>query len=551
MSSASLAGPARHRLMSLVYGSPLYRLKLWGRTPRDIARRAAERWPGDATRGAALLAGTYRFAGETVRSATPPWEAGTAAEHNAIAATSPAWRAELHGFAWLADLAALEDRAAWAAARALVKSWLDQGETWDALSWRADVIGERLTHWLVYFDLLAGDGAQAALRAALLRSIARQVRHLQGRTLRHVRGAARLAALKGLILAQLALDAGERPIERALRRLEREVAAQLLADGGHVERSPAVHVQVLRDLVTIRAALRSAEIEVPGALQQAIDRAAPMLRFFRHGDGGLALFNDTLEGEAARHELVLARSEAKGRAPQSAPHLGFQRLQAGRALVLVDVGSPPPPGLERHTHAGTLSFEMSYGRERLVVNCGAYLGTNPGWRAVARATAAHSTLVVADTNSAELRPDGSLGRRAIAVTCERDEEGGRQWISASHDGYRFPFELTHQRVLFLSADGEDLRGEDRLMGRAGQGFAIRFHLHPDVQASLTQDAAAVLLRLPSGAGWRLRTQGAVLNLAESVYLGTGTARKTQQVVLDGHVGSTGARVQWALRREGK
>jgi uncharacterized heparinase superfamily protein len=96
-----------------------------------------------------------------------------------------------------------------------------------------------------------------------------------------------------------------------------------------------------------------------------------------------------------------------------------------------------------------------------------------------------------------------------------------------------------------------LRGEDRLTGRAGQGFAIRFHLPPNVQATLTQDNNAVLLRLPGGIGWRLRMQGAVLSIAESIYVGAGGTKKTRQIVLDGHVGSNGAIVKWALRREAK
>ena len=124
-------------------------------------------------------------------------------------------------------------------------------------------------------------------------------------------------------------------------------------------------------------------------------------------------------------------------------------------------------------------------------------------------------------------------------------------MAASHDGYESLCGLTHARELFLASDGEDLRGEDRLDGRPGQSFAIRFHLHPHVQVSLTQEGSTVLLRLPSGIGWRLRAHGAVMSLAESIYLGGGTPRKSQQVVLDGHVGTSGAIVRWALRREAK
>jgi uncharacterized heparinase superfamily protein len=194
---------------------------------------------------------------------------------------------------------------------------------------------------------------------------------------------------------------------------------------------------------------------------------------------------------------------------------------------------------------------MSCGRERLIVNCGAWHGPSATWRRAARQTAAHSTLIVADTNSAEILPDGTLGRRPAVSKVDRTEEDGNSWISAMHDGYAGPFGLTHGRQLFLSADGDDLRGEDSVVGRAGEGFAIRFHVHPTVQVSLLQDGAAALLRLPSGAGFRLRAEGAQMSLGESVYLGAGDTKKTQQIVLSGHVGTQGAIVRWAIRREGK
>jgi uncharacterized heparinase superfamily protein len=323
-----------------------------------------------------------------------------------------------------------------------------------------------------------------------------------------------------------------------------------------------VQLIVLRDLVDIRTALRTAHIVVPEALQNAIDRMAPMLRLFRHGDGRLAQFNDTSEEYGALADLLLTRSEVRGRAPLSAPHSGFQRLQCGKTIVIVDTGAPPPHGLDHHAHAGTLSFEMSVGRERLIVNCGAYRGASPDWRRAARNTAAHSTAIVADTNSAAILADFTIGHRPSVGTTTRAETEGSLWIAASHDGYAAEFGLTHSRQLFLSADGDDLRGEDNLTaeegktGSAGAAFAIRFHLHPTVQVSLIQDGGAALLRLASGTGFRLRAHGAQMSLAESIYLGSGEMKKTQQIVLTGHVGAApdgtaAATVKWAIRREGK
>jgi uncharacterized heparinase superfamily protein len=201
-----------------------------------------------------------------------------------------------------------------------------------------------------------------------------------------------------------------------------------------------------------------------------------------------------------------------------------------------------------------LSFEFSHGPERLIVNCGAHPSADE-WRAVQRATAAHSTLVVDDTNSSMLLPpDGPFGGglalapRSVVVRREATEAG--QWLDARHNGYEEPFDLTHRRRLFLSADGLELIGEETLTGRGGKNFALRFHLHPGVQVSVTQSSQSALLKLSQGGGWRLRIQGGELSLADSIYLGqAGMVRRTQQLVVQGAITDDTTQVKWALQKE--
>jgi uncharacterized heparinase superfamily protein len=430
-----------------------------------------------------------------------------------------------------------------------VQSWIEENTSWKNLVWRSYVVGTRIFAWTSHFDEIVRRDQEDALRHAMLTSLVTQLRHLARTAPWEVAGAGRLRALKGLIAGMAALGSPEGRLTRALKTLDRELSLQILPDGGHVSRSPSMQLQVLQDLIDTRAVLRAAQIEVPAGLRDAIVRMAPMLRFFRHGDRRLALFNDSLEEDGVLIDLVLTRSESKGRPPLQAPDSGFDRLQASKSLVLIDTGKPPPRGFDGHAHAGTNSFELSHERERIIVNCGAYRGPKPNWWRVARASAAHSVLVVADTNSVEIRADGKLGRTPTTVARERAEHEGQQWISATHDGYRERFGLTYARQLFLSADGEDLRGEDKLTGLPGAAFAVRFHLHPSVQASLAPDGSAALLRSPSGIVWRLRAAGAEMSLGESIYLGSGEARRTQQVVLSGTVPPGGATVRWAVRRE--
>ena len=500
-----------------LYRSALYNLALWGPAPSELKLRLAETWPGDAKIGAALL--------------TAP----------------PHWTAASHRFRFLPDLAALGTPEAVAGARAWTADWLKRCDRIEPVSWSAEALGERLFAWVAQWDLLAAPPADETFRRDLLMSLARQARHLH-RIVRRTPEPARLGALRGLVAALTALG-DERRLGAALQWLAEEARIRILPDGGHVSRNPAAQLQALMHLIDARDALTAGSVEMPKPLLDAIDRAAPMLRFFRHGDLRLALFNGAAEGDVEAIERALKRSEAKGRPPARAPQTGYERLQAGKTLVLMDCGGPPPAPFDAEAHAGALAFEMSHGKDRMIVNCGAFAGDAAGWRLAMRASAAHSTLVVADTSSAEIGADGHFADRPN-VKSQRNEQDGSQWVGASQDGYEREFGLRHEREIYLSADGDDLRGEDRLTGKGGRGFVIRFHLHPEVEASRTGDGNA-LLRLKGGGFWRMKAAGAVLNLAESVYLGSGSMQRSQQIVLDGHVGSGGAEVKWALKREAK
>jgi uncharacterized heparinase superfamily protein len=530
----------------------LYRaLRHWpggGRGPEDLLTTIEDPWPGAAAAGLVMLEGEMSFCGQTFAFSPIDWSPDTAA--------AP-WLDALHGFAWLRDLKAVASDAARARARMLVESWIDFGGKHHPRAWQPAVLGARVAAWLGHSAWLAAS-PDDPLRRKLLDSLAPQARHLWRVAPLASDGAPRFVALKGMMHALYALPQGksaERRQARARAVLLAAIKEQVLADGGHIERSPSVQLAVLADLVEIRAVLAAARSELPDFLLNAIDRMAPVVRLFRHGDGGFALFNDSNEEEAALIDGVLAASDAKGKPPNAAPHAGFQRLTAGRTLVLVDAGAPA--AIDRHAHAGTLSFEMSIGKERLVVNCGAALSDPSEWRRAQRATAAHSTLSLEDTNSSEVL-DGAggrwLGRRPRLVEAQRDEDNGAVWLSMSHDGYASLFGMVHRRRLFLDTDGEDVRGEDMLLTSSVREqpprFAIRFHLHPRVQVALNQQGGA-LLRLPSGQGWRFRSAGGELELADSIYLGRrGEMRRSQQLVLRGRAEGNETIVKWALQREG-
>jgi uncharacterized heparinase superfamily protein len=523
---------ARIWFRGLFYGNSLR-----GRRPQALTLIPDENWPGSSDRGAGLVEGRFRFLNHTLNAEdafTEALEAG------------PSWQAELHGFEWLRDMRVVGTEAARIQARNCVASWIAANPKWHPLTWRPDVLSSRLCNWLTHAEFMSA-GADAAFATTFLDNTARQVKHLR-RVARFIPdGLDRMLVTKARVYAALCLPGGARHAPRLVRIIAAMCERQILPDGGHIERSPKAQLAALRHLIDLRSILQASNIDVPEALQLAIDRAAPMLRFYRHGDGGLALFNGSNEGEAWLVDVVLTKAESRGKPLTSAPHTGFERFMANRTLVIADCGAPPVVGTG--AHAGALSFEMSVGKQRIVVNCGAYAGRDEQWKLAQRSTAAHSTMVVDDRNSAEIRDDGSIGARPITVTAERLEADGNTWFDLSHNGYARALDLIHRRRIYVNASGTDVRGEDTLEGSGDHKFAIRFHLHPSVKASLVKDGASVLLRLPDKSGWRMRCSGGVASLQESIYLGDGQeSRRSEQIVISGAATQGTAQVKWALTR---
>jgi uncharacterized heparinase superfamily protein len=369
----------------------------------------------------------------------------------------------------------------------------------------------------------------------------------------------RLEAAVALSLSGACMDDCPARLAAGLAQLELEIERQILPDGGHVDRSPEDLLYAYHSLTMVMDALLALGLEPPHALRNARDRMAPMLRFFRHSDGALALFQGGQEGDTRMIAGLLARDEVRGQSFGHARHSGYQRLAAGRSLILLDCGRVPEGAFGLHAHAGFLALEMSSGPHRLVVNCGAGNKTQRGWDAALRATAAHSTLTLADRSSAQVLPPG-LGRDLLGPRLTggphqpvtRRSETTLGWmVEASHDAYVPELGLRHERKLTLSPQGQMVTGSDRLVPVTTRGnalsYTLRFHIHPDVRLSRLE-GGGILLKLPNGEGWRFRAGGGELTVEESIYLGGDTLRRTEQLVVTGQVRDTPVETAWVFEQ---
>lgn len=536
--SALVMGRFARNLMARATGGSVALSRMWpGRTDRLIIAPHDLR-TADATRAAEIYAGRFVFAGKIVTchgrsifDLEPP---------------SEDWEVALLGFGWLRHLRAADTALTRANARALVDDWISNAARKRSIGRRPDVLARRVISLLSQAPLVLGDSDGKFYRR-YLRGLTREIRYLRYTTL-DIDGVPRLQVLIALCYAALCLANQGKHIRIATRKLADELQRQILPDGGHISRNPGALIELLIDLLPLRQTFAARNIPPPAALLNAIDRMMPMLRFFRHGDGSFALFNGMSSAPSDLLATVLAYDDTHGLPMSYMPHSGFQRLDTGAMTVIIDTGAPPPPSVSQDAHAGCLSFELSSGPSRIVVNCGMPTTGRDNWRIFARSTAAHSTLTYHDTSSCQFVGLSAMKRLLhgspivsgpSAVESYREVVADGMLLSTAHNGYLARFGVMHRRTLMVAHDGSRLDGEDTVSPAPGTrikgndtDYAVRFHLHPSVKANRLSDGRGVMLVLPNREVWTFEALDDKVDLEDSVFLaGNDGPRRTAQIVI--------------------
>lgn len=476
-----------------------------------------------------------------------------------VEAPTEAFAERLHSFAWLRHIRADRSPEACARARAIAASWMNnQGRSARGVAWRPHVAAERVIAWFSHSTVVL-QGAEAGFYRRFMRSLSYQVRYLRKIVRGLPVGETRLRIRIALAMASVAMPNRNAFIRREGNRLDRELERQILSDGGHVSRNPRILLDLLLDLLPLRQTYINLGHDVPAKLIPTIDRMYPALRFFRHQDGDLALFNGATSTPASELMSVLRYDETAGQPFKSLPHMQYHRLSASGVTILVDTGKPLSPELSQRSHAGCLAFEMSSGRHRFIVNCGAPKFAPSEYRRLARSTAAHSTVGINETSSSRLLRSPLCGSSILAgvseVDVERwDDQHDNDWIRAVHDGYLKPFGYCHERSIGLNSAGNKIKGHDRLLvpedagrTRPAVSAAARFHVHPAIALS-RQDRERVLLTASDGEAWEFNAPGLSVEIEEDIFFADVSGmRASQQLVIHFPAPET-PEIRWMLKR---
>jgi uncharacterized heparinase superfamily protein len=403
------------------------------------------------------------------------------------------WRYNLHYFDDL-NAAGAEARSAWHSN--LIARWIADNPPGRGTGWEPYPTSLRIANWIKW--ALAGNAGSSEF----MHSLAVQARWLSRRLERHLLGNHLFANAKALVFAGLFFDGPEAAswLETGLSILNEELDEQILPDGAHFELSTMYHSLILEDLLDlINLSGAYADVVPLRGLDDSLRGRAQSMRHWLqamcHPDGDIAFFNDAAFA-VARSPAELDAYAARLGFPDLRPidrhavtmkDSGYIRLQIGNAVALLDVAPIGPDYLPGHAHADTLSFELSVGTRRMLVNSGTSLYDAGPERLRQRGTAAHNTVVVDGKNSSEIWSSFRVAGRARPFDLEPPTNDDCH-VACSHDGYRrLRGRPIHRRQWQM--DGSRLRIIDSIDGGAHQAEA-RFHFHPEVSVTLNASGTA-------------------------------------------------------------
>lgn len=461
----------------------------------------------------------------------------------------------LHGFGWLRHIRADKSHAACENARWVVDQWINlHGSRVTGIAWDADVIAQRIIAWLSHSPVVLQD-ADAGFYRRFMASLSYQIGYLHRIASHLPEGLPRMRARIALAMASISTEARTSAIRRAGRQLNRELERQILPDGSHISRNPQSAVELLFDLLPLRQTYINLGHDVPQRLIPAIDRMYPAVRFFRHSNGDLALFNGASSTLATDLMSVLRYDETAGQPFKALPHAAYQRLSGGDTVLLLDTGHPPMGSLSRTAHAGCLSLELSSGRNRFIVNSGSPRFAGEKLRQLARTSAAHSTVAIGDVSSARMSSSDFLGPLLVSGVAKveisrQTGPDGSDRLSASHDGYLKRFGLLHEREVRINEAGTKIAGRDRFLLPDGlpapslpsEPAIARFHVHPAISLDRL-DERKVRLIAPDGESWVFSLPVGEVAIAEDIFFAdVSGVRPSQQLEIVFH----GPEIRWFL-----
>ena len=417
----------------------------------------------------------------------------------ASAGKSKLWRYNLHYFDFVH-----EPHRSLATKAHLINHWILHNPPGAEDAWEPYTISLRIVNWIKFF---LKPESQALITSSWLESLFEQACWLEKNLEYHILANHLLKNAKALFFAGMYFEGPEadRWLAKGLKLLEDEAGEQILPDGGHFERSPMYHSIVTQDYLDVLSiVLGSKDLKNEDQQEFFQNKSKRLLDFLFDivmPDGQIPLLNDSALGIAPPPEKLFRYArELFGYRKKDPPNImraidkqysGYYIVKGKGDMLIVDVGEIGPDYQPGHAHCDTLSYEVCFDGQRIIVDSGVKDYELSATRCYARSTAAHNTLAIDGREQSEIWGAFRVGRRAKPVIASMSLNNG-VIIDASHNGYdnlkKGP--VRHRRQFVYDKDTISIF--DSLTGEGKHLMESYIHLHPDLHVQMEGNTLNVI-----------------------------------------------------------
>ena len=342
----------------------------------------------------------------------------------------------------------------------------------------------------------------------------------------------------------------ERNFKKNIETFKSFISNQIDSLGMHKSYNILEHSKFLNNLIELKNIFLFFGKDVLKIHESTIIQMSSILNEYFHTDGSFPLFNGSNNNYTKNIFNSLNKEEyfRSRNFINSSNGIAFYKDKNKR--IFFDIVQPNKEKISSNLSAGTLSFEFSCDNEKIITNCGASesYGKNPEYL---RYTAAHSTIVLQNTNVSEIKENNPHLKYPQSVQFDSNEDEKSFVFEGSHNGYTKKFQKILKRSLVINKTENRITGYDTIISLKKITeriiYHIRFHLAENMVFNFTNNKKNIILKTAKNNMWLFKSDSELI-VEDSIVVDNNRIGSTKQIVIKGVISNSKIVKKWSLEK---
>ena len=462
----------------------------------------------------------------------------------------------LHSFLWLTKLDRKNSKTI---TKDIIKSWIDNFFNFNPYTWEMEITARRIIAWVSNTDITL-ENSDKIYKEKFYLSLIKQSNFLLKNLKKLFNGPNKIICCAAIILSGMIFKENDLSYKLGIKELEKIIKNYFDENGFPKSRNTEDVFTSIKYLILIREWLKEAQKPIPDFLNEIVHKCGSCYAMLSCSNKQFPLFNGATEINHKDYDIFLKTLKYKF-VSKNYEIADLIKIKKKKFEFFIDCGNPPPNIYAKNYQAGCLAFELISNRYKVICNSGYGKYLSSKLASISRSTAAHSTLYINDTSSCIFQKNESINKvygnslvqKHRVINKNYTEDKNFYSISASHNGYEKRFGYLHKRSVKISKKQDIIFGVDELKKTKNYSnplsYFIRFHIYPDTKIVKTQAGNSVLISLPNGEGWLLKSNTNDFEIEKNIFLGNkNRIINNESISISGSIIESMISVIWEIER---